>query len=571
MIDRYVLREILLWTSVALVFLTAIMLSIAMKDVIGDLLGKGVDPGRILLFLLNLILEQLNITLPISCLFGGMLAAGRLSGDSEITAMRAAGISFPRIYVNFLVAGGAALVILFVMGAFLGPASARAREDFQNWLKTYHSLTMVQTGRFLGGATIESGSFDGQDIYAESRQGDRLYNVQIRRWHTELDPARTRHVQVLQFSIPIGTGYLTQIIQARHGELLVRRKDDGSFERLIRLEGGFSVELDENQRAYQVTRFEDGFMDYVIPPPPAQLGRLDVRPDNFTLPELISQIDQLDNGGFRINPLTILGPLAQQLGAQQGDGLAGLGGGGGLPPGVPEFIELPSIARMESISQQLELCMIGGLGMDRCPMPPELNSAPPELRSQLGLMLASFVKDAKATRTKFAYEVQNRIAGPVACLLFYFISFPLGMTVKRSGKGMSVVQALVLFAAYYTLAWQGAEQANSGKLSAAAAAWIPVFLLFCFGLYIMSRKTDGFSPFYFLTRPLRRLIDRLLRPLRRMFGPDRMLGRLYLAFMNSRLVRVLARLRDRITGAFFDLQERAAAWWRKRSTADPSA
>ncbi|MBX7057223.1 MAG: LptF/LptG family permease [Leptospirales bacterium] len=526
-LDRYILREILSWTGVTLIFLTAITLSIAMKDVIGDLLGKGVDPGRILLFLGNLVLEKLNFTLPFSCLFGGILAAGRLSADSEITAMRAAGVSFPRIYVNFLFCGVLSLLLLLWMGAFIGPASARSREDFQNWLKTYHSLSMVQTGRFVGGAGIETGSFDGQDIYAERRDGDRLINVQIRRWHSQMDHAI--QVQVLGASIPIGKGYLTQIIQAHSGELLSRRRNDGTLEKIIRLERGFSIEQDEEQRTIQITRFENGSMDYVIPPPPEQLGRIDVRPDNFTLPELLQQIEQFDNGGYKINPLAILGALAPQV--REGEGLAGLGGAGGLPPGVPESIELPSINRMEEISEQMRWQMM--LPPDKMRLPPELESVPPEMRQSFALMLTTFIDDAKKTQARFAYEVQNRLAMPVACLLFFFVSFPLGLTAKRAGKGMGVVQALVIFFSYFGLSAQAATQAYSGKLSAVAAGWLPVLALLTFALYVTGRKTDGYSPLYFLTRPFRRALGWLLSPLSRQLEPDRPLGRRWLAIRRS--------------------------------------
>lgn len=560
-LDRYIFREIMQPFLVSLFFFTSIFLSIALKDVVGDMLAKGVDPGKIFLFLGNLILEKMNMTLPFACLMSGILAAGRLSGDSEITAMRAAGISFPRMYVVFLFVGLLSALVMMIMMAFIGPASARAREDFQNWLKSYHSLTMVQTGRFLGRGDFDGSTVSGQDIYAERRRGNRLENVHIRKWYTEIDPEKPNVIQVMGGSLPLGRGVITQMIQAESGELVTRRNSEGAEERLLRLERGFTIELDPEDSAYQVTSFQNGRMDYVVPPPPKQLGRIDVRPDNFTTPQLLGRIQELDEGGMKINPLMLLGPMVSQM--RNYNGLVGVNPEDADPTalGIPAEIVLPSIERMEAVHKQLEMVIILGGDVNSVPMPEELANVPPEMRTTFMMMLKTFVDDAKKTRRKFAYEVQRRLATPAACMLFFFISFPLGLVVKRSGKGMSFVLALVVFVGYYLLIKLAGDAADAGRLNEYAAAWLPIVGLAFFGAYIMASRTDGRSPLAFVLRPLGKALAWIFRPITRRFAPGTRGGALLDGLAASGPVRALGRAIE----ALRDAPGRIRDWLERRA------
>jgi len=97
-LDRHIFKGILT-TALAAVALFAFVL--AAGNVIRDLLGpllSGQLPllsfGRLVLLLIPFVAYY---ALPLGMLTGVLLTLGRLSADSEITAMRAAGLSLPRI------------------------------------------------------------------------------------------------------------------------------------------------------------------------------------------------------------------------------------------------------------------------------------------------------------------------------------------------------------------------------------------------------------------------------------------------------------------------------------------
>lgn len=98
LLDRYIFKSILA-TAIAAVALFAFVL--AAGNIIRDLLGpllSGQLPllsfGRLVLLLMPFVISY---ALPLGMLTGVLLTLGRLSSDSEITAMRAAGLSIPRI------------------------------------------------------------------------------------------------------------------------------------------------------------------------------------------------------------------------------------------------------------------------------------------------------------------------------------------------------------------------------------------------------------------------------------------------------------------------------------------
>ena len=96
--DRYTLREILAPTVVAFAIYTGFMLIRGLVQ-FSDLLLQSSDPlwdtGRVLAFSIPHIVV---LTLPISFLLGILVGIGRLSQDSELVALRAAGVDLFTLY-----------------------------------------------------------------------------------------------------------------------------------------------------------------------------------------------------------------------------------------------------------------------------------------------------------------------------------------------------------------------------------------------------------------------------------------------------------------------------------------
>ncbi|HEY3052156.1 MAG TPA: LPS export ABC transporter permease LptG [Thermoanaerobaculia bacterium] len=97
-LTRYIFREMIGPTVLGFLFYTSIILMQRLFDLAGMIIRRSLSAvvvGKLLLLSLPHIVV---LTVPMSLLFGILIAVGRMSADSEIIAMRALGISTRTIY-----------------------------------------------------------------------------------------------------------------------------------------------------------------------------------------------------------------------------------------------------------------------------------------------------------------------------------------------------------------------------------------------------------------------------------------------------------------------------------------
>src|SRR6185503_5019813 len=97
--ERYVLREVLAPTLVAFAAYTGFMLVRGLVQ-FSSLVLQSEDPLGDTGLVLALSLPHIVVlTIPVAFLLGLLIGVGRLSADSELTAIRASGIDFLRLYL----------------------------------------------------------------------------------------------------------------------------------------------------------------------------------------------------------------------------------------------------------------------------------------------------------------------------------------------------------------------------------------------------------------------------------------------------------------------------------------
>ncbi|GAB4298769.1 MAG: LPS export ABC transporter permease LptF [Desulfuromonadia bacterium] len=110
LIDRYLLREMVVPFALGLFGLNGVLLTGKMLTLAELVIDKGVDLSTIADLVISLLPSFLLITIPMSFLLAVLLAFGRLSADSEIIALKASGVSLHRLLLP---------VMFFALGAFL--------------------------------------------------------------------------------------------------------------------------------------------------------------------------------------------------------------------------------------------------------------------------------------------------------------------------------------------------------------------------------------------------------------------------------------------------------------------
>jgi lipopolysaccharide export system permease protein len=120
-LDRYLAKTVLLYT----LMVTGVLLTLAsLFTFIGeqDDIGTGAyDVGNAFVFTALSLPQQLFESLPIAALIGAILGLGTLARDSELTVMRAAGVSTLRLAASAGLAGMVLMGAMWVVGEYIAP------------------------------------------------------------------------------------------------------------------------------------------------------------------------------------------------------------------------------------------------------------------------------------------------------------------------------------------------------------------------------------------------------------------------------------------------------------------
>jgi lipopolysaccharide export system permease protein len=86
---------------------------------------------------------------------------------------------------------------------------------------------------------------------------------------------------------------------------------------------------------------------------------------------------------------------------------------------------------------------------------------------------------------KYRVEIYKKYAIPVAALVFVLVGAPLGMMTRRSGMGMAIAVSIFLFVIYWAFLIGGEDLADRGMVSPFIAMWGANIFLGILGLYLI--------------------------------------------------------------------------------------
>lgn len=125
-LDRYLLREIIIPFFFVLLILTFVLLIGRILQIMDLMVNKGIGVFQILLLLLYLMPSFFIQTIPISLLAAILMGLGRLSADNELIVMKASGIPISRIARPIFAVALTATLFTAAMALFFSPASTHA-------------------------------------------------------------------------------------------------------------------------------------------------------------------------------------------------------------------------------------------------------------------------------------------------------------------------------------------------------------------------------------------------------------------------------------------------------------
>ncbi|MFS8859150.1 LptF/LptG family permease [Synechococcus sp. H60.4] len=125
LLERYLFGQMLTPLLAGIAGGTLLLLAGRLFTLAERLVEGSVPPLTVLRLLMLDLPEMVVLGMPIAAFFATLLTLGKLSGNSEITAMRAAGIPFTRIFRPLLLVGLLMSLSAFLISNVLLPASKR--------------------------------------------------------------------------------------------------------------------------------------------------------------------------------------------------------------------------------------------------------------------------------------------------------------------------------------------------------------------------------------------------------------------------------------------------------------
>jgi LPS export ABC transporter permease LptG/LPS export ABC transporter permease LptF len=147
LLDEYVLREFLLTFGLVLVTFVMLMLVFTFFELLGDIIRNRTPLVTVGEYLINLTPSMIYLITPLSVLIGVLAVFGVMNRNSELTAMKATGISLYRIVVPVLVIAAVLSASLFIFDDTYLPQANRRQEALRNVIKGKPPETFEHPGR----------------------------------------------------------------------------------------------------------------------------------------------------------------------------------------------------------------------------------------------------------------------------------------------------------------------------------------------------------------------------------------------------------------------------------------
>ena len=147
-IDRYILGQLSLGLVLVTVALVALIWLTQSLRFIQIIINRGLSPVVFVKLTLLLVPSFVATILPITCFIVVLLVYARLSGDRELTVMRAAGMSDLRLARPALLLAAGVMLFCYFLNIILVPASLSAFRNYQFEIRNQIAAFLLEPGVF---------------------------------------------------------------------------------------------------------------------------------------------------------------------------------------------------------------------------------------------------------------------------------------------------------------------------------------------------------------------------------------------------------------------------------------
>jgi lipopolysaccharide export system permease protein len=436
LLNQHLIRSVIGPFCFGLFAITFLLIIDVLFRYVDLLVSKGVPFSVATKVLILSLGFTLALSVPMSVLIAVLMGVGQLASDNEITAMKASGVSLTMILRPLL---GFGLVIGLALAAFNHWVYPEANHTLANLLfDIKRSRPMLDIRE-----QVFTDLSDQLTIFVR-RKDDRT--------------GRIEEVTILEKEEP---GDISPRLTTAAWGLV--HTEPGSDAMRLELHDGEIHEMPDprNPQKYQVIRFRQHDI---------QLAGLQ---------RGIEDSDRETRGDREMN-LTALLAAARTEAAHQVD-VAGQ----------------TATLQGDLADQQWELLSPGRrqeLRLAQAANPAEMVARLSATRRHVEQAQSQAAAQAKIRESyvrkenKYLVEFHKKLAIPVACLVFVLLGIPMAVSTSRSGRGVSITLAMVVYLVYYLCLVGGEKVADRGLLDPALAMWSGNLVLTVAGVILFARS-----------------------------------------------------------------------------------
>jgi lipopolysaccharide export system permease protein len=168
-LNRYIVLDYLVVFLASLGLITFVMTVGALVKAV-DLMARGISPMLIVKFFFLNIPYILSFSMPISTLFAALLLFGRLSMDSEISAVKSCGVSLWRLTAPLILLSILFSAVCVYINCEVSPVAKHANRELLRTAGVEAPINLLEEGRFIR-------DFPGLMIYVGKKNGTVVKDV----------------------------------------------------------------------------------------------------------------------------------------------------------------------------------------------------------------------------------------------------------------------------------------------------------------------------------------------------------------------------------------------------------
>lgn len=428
---RYVLKEHVAPFFLALFVITFLFVVDFLVMILDNVLSKGLPASTVLeIFLLNIV-WMLSLSIPMAVLVACLMAFGRLSGDQEITAMKAAGVSPLSIMRPVLLVGVLISELLILFNNWLLPEANHRSVELMSAVSRKKPHAFIDAGKLTT-------QFPGVQLWVDriDPSTGTLYGIQI--FETE-GKGPPRIVMADSATMDYADNGATLMLRLKSGENHMADKDDPANYFRIRFSSeDFAVRnvndrLERRNRKYRSDR-------------------------EMPIEMMLDVIEEAKKNETRIveeSRGTLFPDLSKLREYAFGDSI--------VPKDFSRELPADSLRHIRALRDV---------------------SIAERTRERIVHRTSERVLNEKKRQAQYWVEVHKKFSTSVACIVFVLIGAPLGIMARKGGIGTGIIYSIAFFVLYWVCLIGGENLADRLIVSPAVAMWISNVIIGAFGIFL---------------------------------------------------------------------------------------